>query len=66
MARDRALVAFHAFTALAAAGWAIAVGGLAAMQAGCAAHPERVALLISRYNISPASADATCATFLRK
>ena len=43
MARDPALVAFYAFTAAAAAGWAVALGGFAALQAGCSTNPEWMA-----------------------
>jgi hypothetical protein len=66
MARDRALVAFHAATAAAAASLIVALGGFAALQAGCGAHPEWVALLTTRYNIGSASADGSCARWLRK
>jgi hypothetical protein len=43
MARDPALVAFYAFTAAALGGWAVALGGFVALQAGCKANPEWMA-----------------------
>jgi hypothetical protein len=56
---------FLACSAVAIAGWVVALGGVASMQAQCFDHPEWEALLPREYRQGVASGHPTCSSWLR-